>query len=291
MINYGQVHLAAMGLALFALVPALAGTKATAAKWAVGHPDSLTSSFTANLPAQLTAEQKHRAEALTSLFENDTPVPQYDYIENIHDDRGYTAGRAGFCTSTGDLLIIVERYTLREPGNRLARFLPRLRQLADAGSASVTGLKSFVGAWKMAARDPVFRFLQDQVSDELYYRPAMARASQIGLQWATSRAIIYDTIIQHGDDSDPDGLPTLIDRVTAGLHGSPGHGVSEFDWIYGFLRVRRRDLLHPYDVGSREIWPDSVVRVDAFKKILDSGNYDLHGPIRVKSYDWSGLIP
>src|SRR4051794_38398220 len=65
----------------------------------------------------LTAAQHHRADQLVSTFENSTPVIQYGYIENIHDGRGYTAGRAGFTTATGDFLDVVERYTKKLPGN------------------------------------------------------------------------------------------------------------------------------------------------------------------------------
>src|ERR1017187_10409152 len=46
-------------------------------------------------PDWLSGEKRIRAERLTSYFENSTLEPQYDYIENIHDGRGYTAGRAG----------------------------------------------------------------------------------------------------------------------------------------------------------------------------------------------------
>jgi Glycosyl hydrolase family 46 len=44
----------------------------------------------------LTPDQKRRAEQLTSIFENDTTELQYAYVEDLHDGRGITAGRAGF---------------------------------------------------------------------------------------------------------------------------------------------------------------------------------------------------
>ena len=39
----------------------------------------------------------------------------------------------GFTTATGDFLDVVERYTARVPSNPLAPFLPRLRELDQAG--------------------------------------------------------------------------------------------------------------------------------------------------------------
>src|SRR5687767_10319610 len=52
---------------------------------------------------------------------------QFAYIEDIGDGRGYTAGIIGFCSGTGDMLELVEAYTVAAPGNGLARFLPALR--------------------------------------------------------------------------------------------------------------------------------------------------------------------
>src|SRR5215218_7439049 len=89
----------------------------------------------------LTNAQRHRVDQLISLFENDTPEIQYCYIENINDGRGFTAGRAGFTTATADLLEVVERYTRIVPDNRLAPFLPRLREVAAQGSGSTAGLE------------------------------------------------------------------------------------------------------------------------------------------------------
>src|SRR6185437_9800653 len=59
----------------------------------------------------LTARQVTRIEQLTTVFENSTTTFRYDYVEDLGDGRGYTAGRVGFCTGTGDLLDVVERYT------------------------------------------------------------------------------------------------------------------------------------------------------------------------------------
>src|SRR3954454_6473988 len=67
-------------------------------------------------------ERKHRAAQITSSFENSTLELQYGYIDNIGDGRGITAGRAGFTSATGDLLLLVQRYTKAKPGNVLAPY-------------------------------------------------------------------------------------------------------------------------------------------------------------------------
>src|SRR5436305_8124443 len=80
--------------------------------------------------APLTHAQRIRADKLISQFENSTSTIQYCYIGALDDGRGYTAGRAGFTSATGDLLEVAELYTHAVPGNPLADLLPRLRELA-----------------------------------------------------------------------------------------------------------------------------------------------------------------
>lgn len=239
----------------------------------------------------LTADQKHRAERLTSLFENDTIVIQYDSVENLGDGRGYTCGRAGFTTATGDALEVVKRYTSVKPGNALASFLTTLRNLARDGSDDVSGLGGFPSAWKMASGDPDFRAVQDQVVNDLYYQPSQDLADRQGLRLAFSRAVLYDTIIQHGDGDDSDGLPALIKRTNAAAGGSPSTGIDEVFWLRQFLSMRRADLAHAFDPATREEWAVSVGRVDVFSRILDGGNLDLAGPIEIHTADYDAIIP
>lgn len=119
--------------------------------------------------AEMSHHQKHRCEQYTSIFENDTTELQYGYVENIHDGRGYTCGRAGFTTGTGDAVVVVKHYTRSKPNNPLAKFVPELERLARAESGSTKNLHGFKHAWIEAAKDPEFRKAQDEVSDAMYY--------------------------------------------------------------------------------------------------------------------------
>src|SRR5689334_13027262 len=94
---------------------------------------------------------RRRADSLISVFENHTLEPRYSYIENLHDGRGFTAGRAGFCTATGDLLKVVEHYEKSAPNNSLSKYLDPLRELAHEEDDSVKDLSGFEKAWKSAA--------------------------------------------------------------------------------------------------------------------------------------------
>ena len=239
----------------------------------------------------LTAEQKRRAEQFTSIFENDTIELQYDYVENIDDGRGFTCGRAGFTTATGDALQVVQLYTNKKSDNPLAKYLPELKRLAEKGSANTDNLGGFENAWKKAAKDSAFRAVQDAVVDELYYQPSAKRADAAGLKFALSRAVLYDTIIQHGEGDDPDGLPALLKRTENQAGGTPKKGIDEKQWLKTFLKVRRADLLDPYNKDTKEEWSQSVDRCDAFSEILNNGNLDLRGPIHVKTPNHDAIIP
>jgi chitosanase len=239
----------------------------------------------------LAPDQKLRADQLISLFENSTPVLQYSYVQNLHDGRGFTAGRAGFTTATGDLLDVVRRYTARKPRNPLRKYLPRLRQLAGQGSDSTAGLGRFVQAWRRAARDPLFRAVQDQVVDDTYYTPAVRRWQALGLRSALSLVVLYDTIIQQGEGTDPDGLPAVIDRATARAGGSPATGLGEGAWLTAFLQVRRETLQNAHDPATRAAWRQSVGRVDVLAGIAAQGNFDFHGPLAVTVYGDAFTLP
>jgi chitosanase len=243
------------------------------------------------LNGELNAAQKLRAEQFTSVFENDTIELQYAFCEDIADGRGYTAGRAGFTTATGDVLEVVERYTVAVPGNGLAGYLPELRNLAESGSDDTGGLPGFPTAWAAAANDPAFRAEQDAVSDEFYYDPAVQHGRELGLTAALSVAELYDACIQHGDGDDPDGVPAMIDRAAIQAGGNPGTGVDETVWLSAFLDVRRATLEFATNPDTREGWADSVDRVDALRAILDEGNLNLDGPITINTPNHQATIP
>ena len=238
----------------------------------------------------LTATQRRVADELVSVFENSTAHVQYAYIENLHDGCGLTAGRAGFCSATGDMLLAVQAYAEAAPGTPLARYLPVLRTRAAARSASTSGLgQAFVADWRQAAEDPAFRAVQDQMVNLLYYTPATVMAATARLKTPLAIAIFYDTAIEHGIEKDPDGLPSLIDRTRRRLHALPGRAVSERRWLATFLRVRHADLLHPHNRARRVDWPESAGRVDALATLLRDGHTDLAPPLRVNP--WHDATP
>jgi chitosanase len=232
----------------------------------------------------LTPDQRRRADQLISVFENSTTEIQYGYAENINDGRGVTAGRAGFTTNDGDALKVVRAYTAVSPDNPLARFIPELERLAAAGSGDTSGLPEgdYIAAWKQAAEDPAFRQVQDDQVDQRYFTPAMNRADQLGLTTALARAELYDASIQHGNGSEYDALPALIDRTDAKV-GTPS-AAGERAWLDAFFDVRIDDLNNPANSSTADEWRKSVDRVECLRRIAATGNYDLDGPFGITAF-------
>lgn len=221
---------------------------------------------------------------MVSVFENGTPEVQYAYVEDLDDGRGYTAGRAGFCTACGDLLTVVKTYTARVPDNPLAGYVPALTDLAAAYDQSTRRLDGFAGAWRTAADDPVFRQVQDQVTDALYVAPARKLADANGIRSALGLAVLVDTAVQHGTQDGPDGLPSLVQQTDADMGGSPADGIDETEWLRDFLDIRRTTLENPSTSDTSEVWSESVGRVDALDALLDAGNLDLATPFTVNPW-------
>ena len=239
----------------------------------------------------LTKEQKRRADQLTSLFENGTIEILYGYIENLDDGRGYTAGRAGFTTADGDLYMVVQEYTKLKPTNKLAKYLPTLKKLAERGSDSVRDLTDFKKAWIESANEESFIKTQDFVVDKLYYLPSKKYADKLKLKLPISRAFLYDTIIQHGDGGDEDSISALLEKTSDEVGGSPADGIDEVNWLHNLIQVRRDDLKNPFNKDTKEEWSKSTGRCDVFKQILDDKNFNLQGPVEIKTSEYKVTIP
>ncbi|MFC9945559.1 chitosanase [Streptomyces pratensis] len=183
--------------------------------------------------------KKDIAMRLVSSAENSTLdwKAQYGYIEDIGDGRGYTAGIIGFCSGTGDMLKVVERYTADRQGNALEDFLPALR--AVNGSDSHEGLgDAFTAAWAKAAADPAFRSAQDSERDGSYFGPAVRRAEADGLS-ALGQFIYYDAYVMHGqaDTEGTVGFRTIRAQAVAEAR-PPSEGGDEEAYLNAFLDAR-----------------------------------------------------
>ncbi|MFF2412272.1 chitosanase [Streptomyces sp. NPDC058092] len=223
--------------------------------------------------------KKEIAMQLVSSAENSSLdwKAQYKYIEDIDDGRGYTAGIIGFCSGTGDMLKVVERYAAARPGNPLQRFLPALR--AVRGSDAHDGLGSpFTEAWAAAATDPAFRSAQDAERDRSYFDPAVTRARVDGLG-ALGQFIYYDAYVMHGygDSDGAVGFRTMRREAIAAAT-PPARGGDEAVYLNAFLDARvaamKTELAHS-DTGRIET---------AQRVFVSEGRLGLETPLRWRVY-------
>jgi chitosanase len=178
--------------------------------------------------------QWDKTQALVSLGENDNPTPSqnYGYAQNIKDGRGYTIGKVGFCTGTGDFVIVAACYNLAKPGNVLQKYWPGLTYYADqyftlmanqSATTKIDALGNFVADVATAAKDPLFTGCQDAVASSEYVAPAANHFTQLHMTGALSLGFLYDTELNFGEDDDPTvngvagtpGTATMIAKATA----------------------------------------------------------------------------
>lgn len=220
-----------------------------------------------------------KVDKVLSIFENATPEIQYCYIENIRDGRGYTAGKAGFTTGTGDFYEFAKNYEKVNQETVLKKYLPELKRLAQEESEDVKGLRGMVKAWRSECHRKDFEGAQDALVEAMYKSPARAYQRQLGFSSALSYLVIYDTLIQHGDGDDPDSFQGVLKRM--------GKARDEKQFLKKFLEAREQILLNASDDSTRAEWRESVDRVYALRRILEEGNLSLEKlHLSVWGKDW-----
>ncbi|WRZ08892.1 chitosanase [Streptomyces sp. NBC_00385] len=229
--------------------------------------------------------KKDIAMQLVSSAENSTLdwKSQYTYIQDIGDGRGYTAGIIGFCSGTGDMLSVVERYAKARPGNPLERFLPALR--AVKGTDAHTGLgRPFTEAWSKAAGDAAFRAAQDTERDRGYFDPAVAQAKEDGLG-TLGQFIYYDAYVMHGagDTEGTVGFRTMR-RQALDEDRPPADGGDEGTYLDAFLDARVEAI-------GKEPSHSDTSRVETAQRVfVREENFGLETPLRWTVYGDSYLI-
>ena len=212
---------------------------------------------------------------------------QFAYIEDIGDGRGYTGGIIGFTTATGDLLEVVEDYSQRRPNNRLAAFLPALRQVD--GSDSHQGLGSeFEQAWEDAAEDEQFRAAQMAICDRVFFNPAVKLAKADGLS-ILGQFIYYDAAVVHGlgeeEEEGAEGQTLEAIRAAALKRAKPpSQGGQEAAFLTAFLDARDRVM------GLEEAHSD-LSRTLAQRKFLKEGKTTLQLPLDWVTYGDAYHLP
>ncbi|ORX94007.1 lysozyme-like protein, partial [Basidiobolus meristosporus CBS 931.73] len=133
---------------------------------------------------------------LTNVFEHATKIINYAFCENIGDGRGYTCGSVGFSTGTSNALTVIEEYRSRGGKSELFQYIPELQRLATSNDCSVprgdiSKLKGFPEIWQKDSCQILFRTVQDEMADYLFFLPSMKIASDVGIKTNLGKAIFY----------------------------------------------------------------------------------------------------
>jgi chitosanase len=231
----------------------------------------------------LTPGQKTKASGLTSVWENSTPTLQYGYSQDIGDNRGFTSGRAGFCTGTGDGIIVVQCYAAAKPGNPLEKFVPELVRLEQlfvandgdfekAKSGDTSNLGGFTAAWKSSGNDPVFRGCQDSAVDAIYYGPAYSKAAEKHFKSPLTMVSLWDAQIMHGESDPTFGVRKLMANADAMVKVSAEPTPEEENnWLGAFHYARAKIMT------TRGEWRGNIYRVAVYEKLRRDGNMAFKG--------------
>ena len=237
-----------------------------------------------NTDPPLDVDLARRIKAISNVFEVGASEPDYAYVEDLGDGRGYTVTQYGFCTYNNEVAQVINRYAKFAPDTELKSFLPQLTPRSTGKHA----LGDFAAAWRKEADGSRYLGVAcDEEADELYFRPAMKAAAAAGVRSPIGKSIFYDTWLQHGASGDADSLAAILKRTVAQTGGVGASSETEF--LRTFLAIRKAVLREPANRETREVWRASASRVDALLHLLDS-NPALVPPIKVASADINVVV-
>lgn len=235
--------------------------------------------------------QKRKAQMLTSFWENDTTVFQYAFARNNNDGYGYTSGRVGFTTATGDSSEVVECFdaAYKGTGNLMKKYATALKALRDQmlqsgqiqpNIATLDAIGNYTADWKATANSPTigpaFNACQDERVDLTYWAPTLPIMTKWGLSTALARASIYDAMVVHGEAN--------VNNLAKQANSDTGNGAqkaataalpqtAESDWLKAF-HIRRVALLN-----SSAAWRPAIARGANYEQQRRDGNFSLTAKI------------
>ena len=223
-----------------------------------------------------------RVDQVVSVFEYGSTEVQYCTIEDIHDGRGYTAGRAGFTTATGDFYELILRYRKLDKNSPFNPYESILKERARDMSSSVKGLEDAPLIWSKLCTTDLFKSAQDQLVEDFYKKPARLHMKDFDIKSSLGYLVFHDTILQQGDGQDPDSFNGVIAKMKT-------KPASEKNFLIEFLKARAEILIHPHNTETGDVWKDSVDRAYALRKLVESEQFDLSQPftLHVWDADWS----
>ncbi len=196
---------------------------------------------------------------------------RYSYIEDIKDDRGYTGGIIGFTSGTHDMLVLVQQYTDKYPGNPLAKWIPKLKQVDGTKNTGPLG-SAYVKDWEAEGKKPEFQRAQRDLTRSMYFDPSMDLATSDKLG-ALGQFAYYDAAVVHGFDGMEDIRKAALKKAK-----TPAQGGNETTYLNAFLDERVKEM-------KKEAAHEDVSRIEKAQRVwLKAGNLNLDTPLKWSVY-------
>lgn len=248
-------------------------------------------------------EKKEIALKLISAAENSTRdwKSRYKYVEYDveHADpngppevsgkdkrptyRGFTAGTMGFCTQTGDLLDVVNKFDegCRKDGalkgeHPLKKYMNLLQKYKDMKVRTERAdMCKFEEDWAKCDEEPYrvhFREAQDYVRDQDKFNPAVDLGKEHGLS-TLGQFIYFDAIVMHGRDD----FKKLVEQARARSNPRlkfPLEREKEAEYLRAFTNARIAFMINEPD------HEDNIDRVVGIQRMfLANENFALDLPL------------
>ena len=207
--------------------------------------------------------QKATVRAIVNVFETGQVRGHYSAVAVLKGDAGHLSyGRCQATLASGNLCVLLERYCA-ETGARFATELKPLLPRFRARDCSLDADPPVLDLLKRAGSDAVMHAVQDRFFDDCYLLPAMRAAESTGITQPLGHAVVYDSHIQGGW------------KFVRALVPKPA-GFSEQDWIRKYIDARANWLL-----SMKPPLPATVFRMNAFRSLVEAGNWSLALPLEV----------
>lgn len=235
------------------------------------------------LGASVTPLVHATCDAVVSIFETGhLPSPAaYATATVLPDGAGISYGRAQ--ATRGTLTAILDAYALAA-GSYAAEIRRVLgaHRIEDAyvfhdEAGAAPWVRELLAVLRSAGGDTVMRAAQDDVFSRMFFQPASAYASGIGLREPLSILALYDTAVHSG-----------IGRIGALRPAFPAlppvRGGAERTWTSQFLEARRRwlETFLSADAARQRIVRSTVYRVDALLALVREERWSLARPLTVR---------
>lgn len=233
----------------------------------------------------LSAEQCDTILQLISLAENGNTSwwNNYNYIEALHDGRGYTCTLFGACSGTGDLYQIILNVQKLDPKHPLVKYLPNLKMSRGDDIHAITGLAKDIPA---LGADPTWRQAVWIVYISMYWTFATQFAAKTGpcisrpgpvLHSAVGRGFMLDTAINHGPDMS--SFQPILKRM------ADPHNSDETAWLKDFMLTRKQILKSGFQDLDTSKTGD---RCALWMALIESKCMDLRRPFKYAKGYWNG---